>query len=89
MSNRHPDDEKLDQVLQILMEASSAKKMSIKDYISKIYEKVKDTEDQAVNKVKEKALKIDEHAHKKPWIYIAGAALGGLFLGLICHRNRH
>jgi ElaB/YqjD/DUF883 family membrane-anchored ribosome-binding protein len=87
MSVRHPEQDKLDQILQLLMQASDEKKIDIKQYVGQLYENIKNAEDQATVKVKEAATTVDKHVHEKPWVYVAAAALGGLIIGLFCHRR--
>ena len=44
--------------------------------------------DVSAEKTKEVAVAVNESAHKNPWPYIAGAAIGGLALGyLMGHRQ--
>jgi len=98
-------EEKLDQVLELVIEASSdalekrlggqdKRKADLKQYAARLLENVMRVEKKAEAKVKEAAAKavktahkVDEHVHEKPWIYVAGAAVGGLILGLVCRRR--
>ncbi len=87
MSNNHNEDSKLDQILALLVEASQEKKVDIKHYVQGLYENLKSTEEAATSKIKDAAQTVDQSARKKPWIYIAAAALGGFIIGLFCHRR--
>jgi ElaB/YqjD/DUF883 family membrane-anchored ribosome-binding protein len=87
MSTKHNEDNKLDQVLQLLLDASHDKKDDLKHYVTRLYERAKNAEEIAANKVKETAVTIDKSAHEKPWIYVGAAALGGFVVGLLCHRR--
>jgi ElaB/YqjD/DUF883 family membrane-anchored ribosome-binding protein len=81
--NKHTE-EKLDQLLELVIESSSdalekklrhsdKKKLDIKEY---------------TNKTKEAVKAVYAHAQEKPLIYVAGAAIGGLVLGLLFGRRR-
>lgn len=87
MANKHNEDSKLDQVLELLIEASNEKKVDLKHYVENLYENLKNAEEAATSKVKEAATKVNDSAHEKPWIYIGAAALGGFIIGLFCHRR--
>jgi len=87
MSNNTNENSKLDQILSLLLEASHEKKVDLKQYVAGLYENLKSAEEAASSKLKEAAGTVDQSAHEKPWIYIAGAALGGFIIGLFCHRR--
>ena len=97
-------EEKIDQVLELVIEASSDaiekrlakhhKREGLKQYAIHLMDNLKGAEHMAeakvkdaAAKVKKTALKVHEHAHEKPWFYVAGAAIGGLVLGLLCRRR--
>jgi ElaB/YqjD/DUF883 family membrane-anchored ribosome-binding protein len=87
MSNKHNENDRLDQVLRILREAAEEKKMNLKNYVAGLYEDVKSAEHQAADKVKDVAVKVDTCAHEKPWRFIAVAGITGYILGRLCHRR--
>lgn len=85
------NESKLDQILELVVEASSEAlekrhKSSMKDYISTLKKSLGKAKDQATEQLKEKATAVDSHAHEKPWHYVACAAIGGLILGLWCRK---
>ena len=87
MSNKHNEDKQLDQVLQLLIEASNEKKVDLKDYVARLYENIKSVEEEAANKVKDAASTVDNTVRDKPWIYIGAAAVGGFIIGLCCQKR--
>ncbi len=44
--------------------------------------------DVSVEKAREIAHDVDKSVHQSPWLYIGGAAVGGLLFGYILGRNR-
>lgn len=90
MPHRSGDD-KLDQVLQLLIEAAQENKVGFNQYVAQIFDKLKKTEAHAAGKVKETAVVVDKHIHNQPWIYIAAAAASGLVIGYLLPRpkSRH
>ena len=49
----------------------------------KVTDAAKKIQEVSVEKSKEIASTVDESAHKNPWYFIGGAAIGGLLLGYI------
>ena len=71
------------------------RRADIKQYALELMQNLKQVEQKAQTLVKEAAaqvsktaLRIHEHAHEKPWYYIASAALGGLILGALLRARR-
>lgn len=88
MPHRNQDNDKLDQVLQLLIEAASENKVGFNHYVSQIIDKLKKTELKASEKVKETASVVDRHLHTKPWIYVAAATLSGIAIGYLLPRPK-
>lgn len=79
--------EKVDQALQLLMQASSDKQMSLHQCINEICSNIQKAEHLAQNKIKDSAAGLNRHMHEKPWIFIACAALSGLVIGFFWRRS--
>ena len=56
----------------------------VTEYINHALEDIRKAEQKSVEKIKNTALTVNEHVHKKPWFYIACAAIGGLLMALLC-----
>lgn len=88
MSHKITGNEKVDEAMQLLMQASCEKKMEFTHYVADLYKSFKDAEHQATRKIKDTVECANKHVHEKPWAYVVGAALGGLLVGLFYHRRR-
>jgi ElaB/YqjD/DUF883 family membrane-anchored ribosome-binding protein len=78
--------EKVDQALVLLMQASRERQMGLGECIVELGKNFCTAEALAEDKIKESVSSINNHVHKRPWIYIATAALGGFVIGLFCRR---
>lgn len=72
--------------LKKLKDESNAKEIELIEIVSSIYEKLKETKDQAVDKVQDAAGVVNTSVHLHPWSYIGGAALCGFLAGLFLRR---
>lgn len=79
--------EKVDQALQLLMQASSDKQMSLGECLGELCLNFQKAEHLASDKIKESAACVKKQMHEKPWAFIAAAALGGFVIGLFCRRS--
>jgi len=91
--NKNDENTKLDQILELLIEASTDRedkkksKIDVEKYMNQFLSQAKKVQQEGVAKVKETAQTVNNHVHEKPWYYLAGAAIGGLLIGLICGRR--
>lgn len=56
-------------------------------YQDQVLEKVIDAKDKFVDVSKDAAKKVDKHARKKPWIFVAVAAVFSAFFGIFLGRK--
>ena len=80
--------EKIHEALDLLKEASQEKRVELMEIIAGLYEKAKDAQSAAADKVKAAATTVNDSAHDKPWIYVGGAALVGFVVGLFVRSRR-
>ena len=79
--------DKVDQALRLLMQASGDKPMSLSECLGEICSNIQKAEHLAHDKIRESADRLNKNMHQKPWIYIATAALSGLIIGIFWRRS--
>jgi len=93
MNNRRQENEKLDQILELAIEASGEAQGkhhngSLKHSLAHLKDNITKAKQTTVAKTIDAARAVHGHIHNKPWIYIAGAAIGGLAIGFFCRRPK-
>ena len=79
-------DQDIHAALQKLKNEANEKEIELIELVSTIYEKVKEKQDIAIEKIEDAASKVNTSVHMHPWRFIGGAALGGLLAGLFLRR---
>lgn len=74
---------KFHEAIESLQNASEEKRAELTKKLSELYENALHSKDEAIQKIKEGARHVDTSVHQNPWPYIAGAAIGGLLIGLL------
>lgn len=82
-SNGHND---IHLALKKLKDEANEKEIQLIDFVASLYENIRDTKDQAVEKVQDTVTVVNTSVHMHPWRYIGGAALCGLVAGLFFRR---
>ena len=72
----------------VVVETENSLVKSLSDARKHAVEAAAHAKDVSVEKAREVARDVDQHVHRNPWPYIAGAAGIGLLLGYILGRNR-
>ena len=90
---------KISEALELLNEAAKDKKEELKSLMTNKYAYIQEAMATGIDqtqhvlvqgkeKVKEIVCDVDKHAHKEPWIYIAGTAVASLLLGYLMGSKR-
>jgi len=59
----------------------------VNNYISSVESRYKDLQSKALKRAKKMGSQVDETVHKRPWYFIAGAAVTGSLLGIFLNNK--
>lgn len=82
VNKKHKGHEEFYEALQRIRDKADAKEEELIDLIGRVYEKVKDGQELAMEKIQHTANTVNTSVHLHPWHYIGGAALLGLITGM-------
>lgn len=80
--------EKRDELQALLGEKYSALRSVLHDATCASTGWIKHTGEAVADTAKKAASTVNDSVHENPWLYISGAALGGLILGFLLGRRR-
>jgi ElaB/YqjD/DUF883 family membrane-anchored ribosome-binding protein len=87
---KNEDNNKLDQILELVIKANKNRDHERIDNLKKYMARILATvgKQKSIKKIKDTAERVNDHVHEKPWLYIGGAALGGLLIGFFTHKRK-
>lgn len=72
--------------LKKLKDKSNEKEIELIELVANVYETLKETEEKAIEKVRDTTSMVNTSVHMHPWYYVGGAAALGIVVGLILRR---